>query len=375
MKKKSFLFGMLSLMMAAMLCSVMSSCIPDDPFTHRDDDPLGGGNGENNDPLDDGNEDVAPWDGSITGKYFPDRNFRNYLLEQDYGEDEMITAEEIQNITEINVDRKGIKSLKGIEYFTALTKLRCSDNQLTSLDVSKNTKLTYLDCSGNHLTSLDVSKNTALTYLDCSSYYNYESGFYQAERISSLDVSNNIALTYLDCGKNELTSLDISKNTKLTSLFCNDNQLTSLDVSKHTALTKLDCGNNQLTSLDISKHTALIELRCYGNQLTSLDVSNKTALIWLDCGGNPLTSLDVSKNTVLRRLYCYSNQIKGEAMDALISGLREEPYQSYDLYIYYSGNDGNVCTKAQVAVAEAKRWTTYYTTNGWEWLEYEGSDE
>ncbi len=50
---------------------------------------------------------------------------------------------------------------------TALIKLDCDNNQLTSLDVSNNTALTKLYCSDNQLTSLDVSNNTALTYLDC----------------------------------------------------------------------------------------------------------------------------------------------------------------------------------------------------------------
>ena len=49
-----------------------------------------------------------------------------------------------------------------------LTVLYCYDNQLTALDVSKNTKLTYLNCESNQLTALDVSQNTALTWLDCS---------------------------------------------------------------------------------------------------------------------------------------------------------------------------------------------------------------
>ena len=40
-------------------------------------------------------------------------------------------------------------------------------NQLTSLDLSKNTALTDLDCHYNKLTSLDVSKNSALAWLSC----------------------------------------------------------------------------------------------------------------------------------------------------------------------------------------------------------------
>ena len=48
-----------------------------------------------------------------------------------------------------------------------VTVLYCSGNQLTTLDVSKNTILTTLDCSKNQLKALDVSKNTELGTLNC----------------------------------------------------------------------------------------------------------------------------------------------------------------------------------------------------------------
>ena len=166
----------------------------------------------------------------INATNFPDANFRNYLLSQDYGSDRKLTEAEITGVTRINVSYKSIQSLKGIEYFTALTELRCYRNQLTSLDVSKNTALTSLYCYGNQLTSLDVSGCTSLTTLDCYS--------------------------------NSLTSLDVSKNTALTWLYCNDNKLTSLDVSGCTALIRLECFGNPLTSLDVSKNTSLTKLNC-----------------------------------------------------------------------------------------------------------------
>ena len=49
-----------------------------------------------------------------------------------------------------------------------MTALGCGKNQLTSLDVSKNTELTELYCHSNQLTSLDISKNTELTELSCA---------------------------------------------------------------------------------------------------------------------------------------------------------------------------------------------------------------
>ena len=236
---------------------------------------------------------------AIDNTNFPDANFCSFVASSfDEDNDNYLSNTEINAAENINCADKGISDLTGISHFTALKRLYCDDNQLTSLDVSKNTALTYLDCYDNQLTSLDVSKNTALTYLDC-----------YGNQLTSLDVSKNTALTYLDCGRNQLTSLDVSKNTALTYLDCRSNQLTKLDVSKNTALTELDCRSNRLTKLDVSKNTALTTLYCWDNQLTKLDVSKNTALTDLACYKNQLTSLDVSKNTALTELDCDKNQL------------------------------------------------------------------
>ena len=169
---------------------------------------------------------------AIDNTNFPDANFRTIVEYYDTNKDSSLSDTEIAAVEEIACYDKGISNLKGIEYFTALRSLNCGRNQLTSLDVSKNTALTYLRCNYNQLTSLDVSKNTALTKLYCSN--------------------------------NQLTSLDVSKNTALTGLGCAGNQLTALDVSKNISLTDLDCDENQLTSLDVS-NTNVDELDCRGN--------------------------------------------------------------------------------------------------------------
>ena len=190
---------------------------------------------------DDDYEDFIPYEGEtldgieISEANFPDDNFREYVGSKtiDKDEDGYLSDDEIAAATIIYVESKSIASLKGIEYFTALTSLRCFFNQLTELDVSKNTALEYLYCHDNQLKSLDVSKNTALIELAC--------------------------------GSNQLTELNVSKNTQLTGLACDGNQLKSLDVSKNTALKWLFCEGNELTSLDVSKNTTLAELWCFNN--------------------------------------------------------------------------------------------------------------
>ena len=199
---------------------------------------------------------------TIDNTNFPDANFRTVVKKFDTNQDSSLSDTEIAAVKKINCSNKGITNLKGIEYFTSLNILWCTDNQLTALDVSENTALTKLNCCFNKLTSLDVSKNTALTILEC-----------HVNRLTSLDVSKNTALTELNCSINKLTSLDVSKNTALTGLKCRNNQLTVLDVSKNTALTDLECRNNQLTSLDLSNTNIMNDPNC-GNNIYQIVVDN-----------------------------------------------------------------------------------------------------
>ena len=257
---------------------------------------------------------------AINETNFPDENFRNWILSQEYGQDGVLTDEEIAEVTYIGVSYQNISNLKGIEYFTALKNLYVSSGILTSLDVSKNTALEYLDCSCNMITLLDLSQNKALKNLSCWG-----------------------------------------------------NALTSLDVSECTALQSIDCKYNLLTSLDVSGCTALRKLDCEHNQLTSLDVSNKTELFWLMCYNNQLTSLDVSGCPNFLTLSFYCNQIKGAAMDKLVEDLPAVDFENW-MGVIYSENEGNVMTTTQVAAARAKNWIPRYAINENEGRDYEGSE-
>ena len=241
--------------------------------------------------LAEGAADVA-----IDEANFPDANFRTCVSTFDTDNDDCLSPAELAAVKSMRLIGKSIGDLTGIEHFTALTKLLCQKNQLTSLDLSKNTALEELDCGDNQLTSLDVSANTALKQLYCMN-----------NPLTALDVSKNTSLTDLNCINTQRASLDVSANTVLTSLLCGENQLTSLDVSKNTALTSLRCAKNQLASLDVSKNTALEDLDFRWNQLTSLDVSKNAALKDLDCRWNQLTSLDLSANPELSFSHCSPN--------------------------------------------------------------------
>lgn len=123
-----------------------------------------------------------------------------------------------------------------------ITGLRCENNSMASMDVSRCPGLTLLQCNNNQLTTLNVSNNPELIYFFCS--YN---------QLAQLDVSKNTKLEVLSCSNNKITSLDVSKNTELGVLYCNNNKLSSLDVSKHTGLYNLDCRFNKIKVAEMSK--------------------------------------------------------------------------------------------------------------------------
>ncbi len=99
---------------------------------------------------------------------FPDENFRKYVKKLDKDKDNRLSEEEIKKVTKINVAKTAIRSLKGIEYFTYLEYLNCTDNYLEELDLSRNTALTRLICYGNSLSFLNLEKNERLESVWCS---------------------------------------------------------------------------------------------------------------------------------------------------------------------------------------------------------------
>lgn len=242
----------------------------------------------------------------LNAAHIPDPVFLEYCREQmanwDDNDDGKLYADEAAAVRVIDVANaygNAISSLRGIEYFTGITYLDCSQNNLASLDVSRCTQLTELNCNNNsRLSSLVISEYSRLTSLNCS-----------ACMLSRLDVSKCTRLVELRCYFNELASLDVSACTALNVLDVDRNRLTSLDLSRNRALNRLICSNNLLTSLNLSQCAELSDLQVDGNQFASLNLSSNAKLLLLNCNMNLLTSLDISRNTVLRSLICDGNRL------------------------------------------------------------------
>lgn len=250
----------------------------------------------------------------INEKNFPDANFRKYIKGNIAGGRDVLTVEERSKVKIININKKDISDLKGIEAFPNLTELDCGNNSIQKLDLRQNPMLITLKYNKNQLTQLDLSKNPDIDYLNCSenqleqldvSHLKLEYLYCSHNDLEQLDVKNSKWLRELDCSKNELTKLDVDVTHKpnLVRVECQNNQLTSLILGENKMLRKLNCANNQLTQLNLNNMISLTELNCANNQLTVLDVSSSPDLTTLWLKNNQLTSLNLDNNPNLNFTY------------------------------------------------------------------------
>ena len=211
------------------------------------------------------NVKVAP-DGSIgiNASNFPDPNFRAYVKAKfDKNNDNFLSESERNAVTSIDLHNgyngQKLVSLDGIEHFPNLTTLICYNNQLTSLDVSKNTGLLTLSCYENNLTSLDVSQNPALQELYC--------------------------------GKNRLTSLDVSQ-TVVATLKASGNQI---DINVETTPRTFDLST--LPGFDASKASGWVGGTVDGSTL-KVDEGATQVTYTYDCGKGLSRDFTLNVNVV-----------------------------------------------------------------------------
>ena len=130
---------------------------------------------------------------------FPDEIFRKYVADNyDKDANGRLSGEEKSVRVEFDLSGMGISDLKGIECFLGILRLRCQDNQLTELDLSKNTLLSYVECSRNKLEKLIIRANK-VNILLCDD-----------NRLKELDLSGLPELELVDCSNNQLTELNLS---------------------------------------------------------------------------------------------------------------------------------------------------------------------
>ena len=174
--------------------------------------------------------------GAATVARVPDENFRDFLAKQGLvqpysgtdkslsGNKEVVESTKMGRAIQVmNCTNKDIKSMEGIELFTELKELICSENHFQSIDLSHNHKLVRFTAADVPLRSLDVSHNPELKMIEVSH-----------SNISNLDLSHNPKLDYLYCiFSPRIKELDLSQNPMLQTLYIRGTNIQILDLRKN----------------------------------------------------------------------------------------------------------------------------------------------
>jgi Leucine-rich repeat (LRR) protein len=220
----------------------------------------------------------------------PDSRFEQALIDRgyDFVLDGRIKTAPIANATTIEIlNPMGIVSIRGIEAFPNLQRLRIIHNQISSVDLSKNLNLTWVSFWDNKLTSIDVSSLSKLEYFGAGD-----------NDIVTFDVSRNKNLIELDFG-----------NTEGRAGYGTTRGVTSIDITHNPNLQQLYMQNNRLTSLNLSGNPMIKGLWVHDNKIESLDCTRNPLLSWFLVWNNNLRYLNIKglPSIFIDRLYTYNN--------------------------------------------------------------------
>ncbi len=345
--------------------------------------------------------------------HFPDAVFRAVVASADIDLDQngYLSEYEAQRRGALNLQGKGIRNLKGIEYFEDLTRLNCQDNNLTELDLSNNKMIKGVYLYGNNICgeamdrfieslpnrpssdkgSLFVicdgkSLDNAMTNLQVdaakdkgwNAFKSTNDGaswvFYAGEdvgfAIDEQHFPDENFRTYIQStiDKDKNGYLSVSERQDVTSININSEGIARVKgIEYFPNLEQLNCINNQLTSLNLEYNRKLKVLNCRSNQLTYLNISQNELLEELNCSSNQLTQLVFENNPNLKKIYIHKNKVRGDNMTRLVNSLPTKSADSHGyLYVFYEEdeNTGNYMTYSQMAMAMEKHWDIHQTTDG-----------
>ncbi|PWK18905.1 hypothetical protein LV89_04040 [Arcicella aurantiaca] len=193
-----------------------------------------------------------------------DKKFEQELLDLKIDSDKTLNGlaskSDLEKVKAIRI-YGDIEDITGIEYFVNL-------DSLTFEIIGKQ----------NNLKSLNLSKNINLSYLNIS--YNFN--------LTSLNLLNNINLKELSIwSMSSLANLNILNCKNLKIINCSGSGLTELNVRNCLLLTDLNCVGTSISQLDLSKNLNLNRLLCYSNRVKEICVANlsQPTSNWNICGG------------------------------------------------------------------------------------------
>ncbi|MFB4323428.1 stalk domain-containing protein [Priestia sp. BR_2] len=206
------------------------------------------------------------------------------ILKKD--ENAAVTQKDMESLTLLDLSRRGIKSIQGLQYASNVKFLDLSNNEIDDITPLKPLiKIRELDIADNQIASIQ-------------------------------DLSAMTDLEMLIVNRNQISSIDVIKQLgRLHTFEANDNQISNITaLSSATELTWLQLNGNQIANIQpLSRLTKLKNLEIASNRFSDLSPLKplSKSLMSLNIGSNRISDLRALEGmTLMRALSAENNQIK-----------------------------------------------------------------
>ena len=196
--------------------------------------------------------------GGVEVARVPDEVFRTYLLEQGYvvpykglmkefgfwvPRREVVKRTAMGRALQLlNVHNMGIMSLEGVEMFDSLVVLICSENPLSSVDLSHCPRLKQFTAIEVPLRQLDLSCCPELKLVELS-----------YTKLRQLDVIRNPNMEEIFCIFSPgIVSIDISHNPRLQRLYIRETCIREVDITANREFQELHALDTPLETLTVT---------------------------------------------------------------------------------------------------------------------------
>lgn len=211
-------------------------------------------------------------------EHFPNEAFRKWIEQcADHNNDGIITAEELAQITEAELDfyEQKYTDMTGIEMLTGLKNLKIRNGSLINFDISSNKDLEEITLNYINMQSLKVAN---LPNLDSLSAIGCN--------ITTIDFRDCENITKIGIYAGHVPNVVLGNKPKLTDLQAVNNGVENIDVSKCNALKNLNLTRSKLNSLTLDSK----ELRA-----VTLDYVTFANTIVVNMASKPLFTVKTSE--------------------------------------------------------------------------------
>lgn len=304
----------------------------------------------------------------------PNALFKEYLVSKyDTDFDSEISQTEARAITSIVLEDSRyhyINSFEGVENFVNLEEFKVWYPEVTSYDLSSNSKLKHIEINYSQVSidDLDLGEMPDLTYFKIygSSFYSpftidysdipnlrtlYLFAIYSHEKLDLtplkklefLTIDNTLNVEEIDvtgCDNlmrmsvyydnyNNLRTISTGTLPNLERIvFSHLRSLTYLDLTQYPSLQELYLMFTGVSSLNLIQNPDIQEAHVYNNELTSLRLGNNQKLKILRANNNHLSKIDLSNCQDIESIMLYDNELSSIS----VAGLKK---------LYYLDVDGN----------------------------------